>query len=114
MCLRDRMRRELPVALRARDRTRVAALRSALAAIDNAEAVPTEAATIHAVGLGAAETARGELSETHIAAIVAAEITERRDIAARYSGTEHAARLHAEAEILAALLDADPTPPAAS
>jgi uncharacterized protein YqeY len=37
--LRDRLRRALPAAMKARDRPAVAALRSALAAIDNAEAV---------------------------------------------------------------------------
>ncbi|HEX2158899.1 MAG TPA: hypothetical protein VHS79_18250 [Actinomycetes bacterium] len=37
--LRDRLRRALPVAMKARDRPAMAALRSALAAIDNAEAV---------------------------------------------------------------------------
>ena len=36
--LRDRLRRAPPVAMKARDRTAVTALRSALAAIDNAEA----------------------------------------------------------------------------
>lgn len=42
--LRDRLRRALPVAMKARDRTAVTALRSALAAIDNAEAFdPDEA-----------------------------------------------------------------------
>jgi uncharacterized protein len=37
--IRTRLRRALPAAMKARDRTTVAALRSALAAIDNAEAV---------------------------------------------------------------------------
>jgi uncharacterized protein len=42
--LRDRLRRALPAAMKARDRPAVAALRSALAAIDNAEAFdPDEA-----------------------------------------------------------------------
>jgi uncharacterized protein YqeY len=42
--LRDRLRRALPVAMKAQDRPAVAALRSTLAAIDNAEAVdPDEA-----------------------------------------------------------------------
>jgi uncharacterized protein YqeY len=42
--LRDRLRRALPAAMKARDRPAVAALRSALAAIDNAEAYdPDEA-----------------------------------------------------------------------
>jgi uncharacterized protein YqeY len=39
--LRDRLRRALPAAMRARDAPAVAALRSALAAIDNAEAIDT-------------------------------------------------------------------------
>ena len=37
--IRTRLRRALPAAMKARDQTTVAALRSALAAIDNAEAV---------------------------------------------------------------------------
>jgi uncharacterized protein len=37
--LRERLRRALPAAMKARDRPALAALRSALAAIDNAEAV---------------------------------------------------------------------------
>ena len=42
--LRDRLRRALPAAMKARDRPAVTALRSALAAIDNAEAYdPDEA-----------------------------------------------------------------------
>ena len=42
--LRDRLRRALPAAMKARDRPAVTALRSALAAIDNAEAFdPDEA-----------------------------------------------------------------------
>ena len=42
--LRDRLRRALPAAMTARDRTAITALRSALAAIDNAEAFdPDEA-----------------------------------------------------------------------
>lgn len=43
--LRERLRRALPAAMKARDRTAVTALRSALAEIDNAEAFdPDEAA----------------------------------------------------------------------
>ena len=42
--LRDRLRRALPAAMKARDRTAITALRSTLAAIDNAEAFdPDEA-----------------------------------------------------------------------
>lgn len=43
--VRDRLRRALPAALKARDRLAVAALRSTLAAIDNAEAVDATTAT---------------------------------------------------------------------
>ncbi len=42
MSLRLRMRRALPEAMRARDRAAVSALRTALAALDNAEAVSLE------------------------------------------------------------------------
>ena len=73
--LRDRLRAALPAALKARDRTAVAALRSALAAIDNAEAV--DASDVHAgaieasaPGPGAAERPRRELTESDIDDIV--------------------------------------------
>src|SRR5215207_9918974 len=77
-----------------RDATRVAALRSALSAIDNAGAVPTptsgtatpvdtnldapSSGTIAGgvVGLGAAEVARRELSEEQIRELIQAEIDE--------------------------------------
>jgi uncharacterized protein len=42
--VRDRLRRALPAAIKARDTVAVAALRSALAAIDNTEAVDLDAA----------------------------------------------------------------------
>jgi uncharacterized protein len=42
--VRDRLRRALPAAIKARDTVAVAALRSALAAIDNTEAVDPDAA----------------------------------------------------------------------
>ncbi|WP_309234474.1 hypothetical protein [Nocardia sp. XZ_19_385] len=110
--LRDRLRSALTVAIKARDRTSVAALRSALGAIDNAEAVDISEARAGAiegspVGLGAAEVARRDLTESGIAAIVRAEIDERRSAAAEYDSrgrSEHAGRLRAEADALAALL----------
>ena len=62
--LRDRLRRALPVALKAQDRPAVAALRSTLAAIDNAEAVDPDEAwpddmdeDFHPAGWEAADTA---------------------------------------------------------
>ncbi|GAB0107961.1 hypothetical protein JMUB6875_69640 [Nocardia sp. JMUB6875] len=111
--LRDRLRAAIPAAMKARDRAAVAALRSALAAIDNAEAVDGSevragAIEASAVGLGAAERARRDLTEADIAAIVRAEIDERLSTAKEYEslsgGAERAATLRAEAAALAAHL----------
>jgi uncharacterized protein YqeY len=55
--LRDRLRRALPTAMKARDRPAMTALRSALAAIDNAGAVdPTRAGPTDAAPTDAAPT----------------------------------------------------------
>ncbi|MEV0245980.1 hypothetical protein AB0H76_05240 [Nocardia sp. NPDC050712] len=110
--LRDRLRAALTVAMKARDRDAAAALRSALGAIDNAEAVEAPRARAGAIeasaaGLGAAEVPRRELTEDDIAAIVRAEIAERRSAAAEYDNNGHTVRgtaLRAEADALAALL----------
>jgi hypothetical protein len=114
-----RLRRALTAALRARDMTAAAALRSALGAIGNAEAVPVPKARPGAgpsvasphvagsvAGLGGAEAQRRNLSPAQVAAIVAAEIDERREAAAQYERAGHAdraARLAAEARALAAV-----------
>jgi hypothetical protein len=144
-----RLRRALTAALRARDMTAAAALRSALGAIGNAEAVPVPPAapepaaagtdpaaagtdpaaagtdppaasapsaraarrgSPHVAGTvagpGAAEAERRRLSPAQVAAIVAAEIDERREAAAQYERAGHAdraARLAAEAQALAAV-----------
>jgi uncharacterized protein YqeY len=109
--MRTTMRRDLTAALKARDRVAVSALRSALAAIDNAEAVPAPDARMSssehvagaAVGVGSAEAARRELTPDDLHAIVAAEVAERVDAATGYarSGRQDAAdRLRAEADVL--------------
>ncbi|MTE12924.1 GatB/YqeY domain-containing protein [Nocardia aurantiaca] len=112
--LRDRLRAALPTAMKQRDRDAVAALRSALAAIDNAEAVDgsdIRAGAIEnsAAGLGAAERARRALTEAGILAIVRAEIDDRRTAAQDYEamsgGVDRAATLRAEAAALAVHLD---------
>ncbi|MCP2280267.1 hypothetical protein [Nocardia amikacinitolerans] len=98
--------------MKARDRHAAAALRSALAAIDNAEAVEigdARAGAIEAsvVGLGGAEVERRQLSEADIEGIVRAEIAERLTSAASYADLGRADRgavLRAEAEALTALL----------
>lgn len=110
--LRERLRAALKPAMRARDRSAISALRSALSAIDNAEAI--DAAEVKAgaledsaVGLGAAEARRRDLTEADIADIVRREIGERRDAAAEYDrlgATDRRDSLTAEADTLAALL----------
>lgn len=109
--LRTRLQQALPTALKARDTAAVAALRSALAAIDNAHAVaapptPRSGAVIAGAvtGLGAGDAQRRNLSEGDITAIVRAEIADRRAAAAdceRTGQPDAAARLTAEADVLA-------------
>jgi uncharacterized protein len=117
MSLRDQLRAALPAAMKDRDPAAVAALRSALAAIDNAEAVaPSPLAGLQegvipgaTAGLGSAEAPRVELTEDEIAAIVRAEVDERRAAAGEYAQaghTDRAARLTAEADALAGHLGA--------
>jgi uncharacterized protein len=98
--------------LKARDQAAIVALRSALAAIDNAQAVeaPPSARSggvfARAVtGLGAGDPPRRQLSDDDIAAIVWAEVADRRAAAAGYERAgqvDAAGRLSAEADVLAA------------
>jgi uncharacterized protein len=111
--LRARLQDALPAAIKARDGVAVAALRSALAAIGNAEAVaPPPGATAEAAharlagtvaGVGAAEAERRGLSEAEIEGIVRAEVAERRAAADAYERAgrpDRAGRLRAEADVL--------------
>ncbi|MFE7901365.1 hypothetical protein ACFU3E_28460 [Streptomyces sp. NPDC057424] len=101
--------------MRARNKAAVSALRSALAALDNAGAVPVDetaprAAALEAspVGAGATEAARRELSEREMVDVVRAEAVERLEAAARLTTPAHAARagrLRAEAAVLLRFLD---------
>jgi uncharacterized protein YqeY len=81
--LRTALRSRLTVALRERDRGAAATLRAAIAALENAEAVPSPGglaptASSHvagaAVGLGAGEAERRLLTDDDELAIVAEEI----------------------------------------
>jgi hypothetical protein len=124
--LHERLSRALPVAMKARDRVAVAALRSALAAIANAEAVdppqppppaqrpdhggsgsgPAFAGAV--AGLGATEVERRRLSGVQVEEVVRAEVAERETAAAGYERAgqlEHAERLRAEAKVLTSYLD---------
>ena len=98
-------------AMRVRDQVAVSALRSAIAALDNAEAVAVDAAGATssghvagaAIGVGATEARRRELSRTDVAAVLAREIAERIDAAEQAAGhgqDGHADRLRAEARVL--------------
>jgi uncharacterized protein len=138
--VRDRLRRALPAAIKARDTAAVAALRSALAAIDNTEAVdpdaegpwpieadadpeaeddadgvgvgPEFAGTV--AGVGAGEVARRLLTDAEMEEVVRAEVVERQLSARLYENAgqlDQAERLRREARLLNAHLD-DPEPPA--
>lgn len=110
--LRETLRAELKTAMKARDRVAMTALRSALAAIDNAEAVPIDAMPRagavegSAIGAGAADAPRRELSDADVRAIVQGGVDERRNAAdgLRATHPERAEALDAEAAVLTALL----------
>ncbi|MGL5909136.1 MAG: hypothetical protein ACRCZP_03980 [Phycicoccus sp.] len=112
--LRERLSAAVPVALRARDRVALSALRSALAAVANAEAVPVESAPgagalEHAVlGVGAADVPRRELTEDDVRGVVAAEVAEREVVALTLDASrpDDASRLRAEAAVMRHHLDA--------
>lgn len=114
-----RLRAALTEALSSRDAAAVAAIRSALSAIANAEAIPPPAirprpgSSEHVAGavagLGAAEAARRQLSEADISAILSAEISDRRTAADDYDRLgrgDQSARLRREASVLTGLLSA--------
>jgi uncharacterized protein YqeY len=116
MPLRQRLREALPAAMKARDRLVVAALRSTLAAIDNAEAVDRAVSADERlaiertlVGVGAAEARRRVLTETDVEQIVRAEVAERTAAARDYDRAgraEPAEQLRREAAVLSAHLAA--------
>ncbi|GAB3247200.1 GatB/YqeY domain-containing protein [Arthrobacter pigmenti] len=115
--MRDNMRRDLKAAMKARNQLAVAAIRSALSAIDNAEAVPIEHPVAEngsadvagsAVGVGAAEAERRDLSAADMHAIVDTEVNDRIAVAIEYERADRGdagGRLRAEAEVLRGYLD---------
>jgi uncharacterized protein len=114
--LRHALRRDLAIAMKAREPDAVAALRTAIAAIDNAEAVPapeaSQAATSSHIagaraGLGAAEAARLDLSDREQQAILRDQITGYTTEADRYEALgqpDAANRLRTQASVLSAYL----------
>jgi len=96
-------------------------LRSALAAVGNAEAVPADETSAAGIGhspiagalpgLGAGDAPRRSLTDADVAGIIRTEITERQNAAAAYQRSGHAARserLHREAQVLQAVLQHGP------
>jgi len=112
--LRQRLRNALVAAMKERDRVAVTALRSALAAIDNAEAVDATAVASGSlaiesspVGIGGAEAGRRALSGEDIAQIVRSEVADREAAALEYDRAgrpERAEALRAEARVLSSYL----------
>ena len=109
--LRTNLRQRLTAAMRERDRPAVNALRSVLAALDNAEAVPVTARTAadseHVagalLGVGAGETARRELSAADEREVVEREIAEMRteaDEAERRGAADRADELRRAAAVV--------------
>jgi uncharacterized protein len=87
--LRDLLRRDLGTALKARDAEAVAALRTTIAAIDNAEAVDTTT-----IGVGSTEVPRRDLSMDDARAILHNHIDDYVTEADRYEslGQQHSAQ----------------------
>ena len=113
--IRDALRAALTAAAKRKDRVALSVYRTALAAIDNAEAVPLpdgarSAGGLEAcaVGVGAAEAERLQLTEERMRAIVDAEVEERQHAADQFdrhgSQTDRAQALRDEAGLLEALL----------
>jgi hypothetical protein len=110
--LRARLRRALTDAMKQRDRTAVTALRTALSAIDNSEAVarpepPSDvgsgaiAGAVH--GVGRSEVLRRDLTEGEILDVVVDQIEERDRAANEYERMgqlDHANLLRDEAAVL--------------
>jgi uncharacterized protein YqeY len=114
---RERLAVALQQAMLGKDVVAASALRSALAALGNAEAVPPDQLPAAGIGrtpiagalagLGAGEAARRNLSAADIAEIVRTEITERQVAATAYQRSGHAERaerLLREAQVLEAAL----------
>jgi len=107
--------------MKAHDRAAITAIRSALSAIANAEAVdvshapkPQRGPIAHAVnGVRAGEVTRRQLSEADIMEIVSGEVVARIAAADEYETigqTREAARLRTEADSLSTFVDLDQTP----
>jgi uncharacterized protein YqeY len=114
--LRQGFREALTTAMKARDHVAVSALRSTLAALDNAEAVDRPATTGRnpgieqsPVGAGATEVERRVLTQAQVERLVHGEVAEREAAAGEYDRagrTERAEQLRGQARVIAAQLAA--------
>lgn len=112
--LRARLRTDLTAAMKARSAVEVSAIRSLLAALDDAEAVAPPATRAvselageyvagAAVGVGSTEVPRKQLSADEVALVVAGQVEERRAAASTFDAVDQpdaAARLRDEALVV--------------
>jgi uncharacterized protein YqeY len=110
--VRDELRAALTHARKRRDKVAVSAYRSALAAMDNAEAADLSAAPAESIGehiaggvagLGAGEVSRRELTTAELGEVLQREIDDRRanaDIYERAGQRAEADTLRAEAAVI--------------
>lgn len=104
--LKDRLRADLKRAMQAKAAAEVRTLRTLIAALDNAEAVPVgkAGALPSAFGDGSNEVARRALDRDGIEQVLAAEIESRLAAASdyeRHARLDESARLRAEADLIA-------------
>jgi uncharacterized protein len=117
--IRARLRTTLTAAMKERDMATVRVVRSAIGAIDNAEAVDTSVSADRidgdshiagaTAGAGSSDVRRRELTDDNIVALLQTEIVDRRTAAAEYDttgapGADRAALLRSEADTLERLL----------
>ena len=112
MATREQLRLDLTAAVKARESATVRVLRTAIAAIDNAEAPPVEESrggldehvAGASVGVGSSDVDRLELTDSDVRDVLAAERDERLDAARTYDHLgriDEAQRLRTEADVLA-------------
>jgi len=117
--IREALRAGLKGAMQTRDKASTGAIRSALGAIDNAEAIDAtvdvdridgDSRIAGAVaGAGSTEVRRRTLTDSEVAEVLRAEIADRLEAADEYdaagpAGVERAARLRSEAATLEAFI----------
>jgi len=101
--LKQRLRADLKAAMQARVTGEVGVLRALIAALDNAEAVPTEGYRPRALGASPGDVARRQLDGKMVAALLADEVEARLAAAAdyeRHGRSADADRLRSEVAIV--------------